>query len=234
MFLDVPSPRWFRIHNISQILQYQPNITISSKYHNISQISQFQPNITISAKYHNSDQFHNFRQSSQVQPKTTISAKYFNISRISQYQPTITISAKYHNISQISQYQPNITILAKYHNISQISQFWPNFTISAKFHSLCQISQDQSCIVYETSFMNFGKKLQYDFLKMMGGGGWSKAVWNFSENSSVSELLGFPYPLNNHSRARETLFYIFDMFVCYKKKWDMVHCHMIVSVISIH
>ena len=70
-------------------------------------------------------------------------------------------------------------------------------------------------IIDDTSVMNFGKKLHYDFLKMMGG---SKAVWNFSENSSVLELLGFPYPLNNHSGARETLFYIFDMFVCHKKK----------------
>ena len=41
--------------------------------------------------------------------------------------------------------------------------------------------------------MNVGKKLQYDFLKMMGGG--SKAVWNFSENSSVLELLGIPNSL---------------------------------------
>ena len=37
--------------------------------------------------------------------------------------------------------------------------------------------------------MNFGKKLQYDFLKMMGG---SKAVWNFSENSSVLEAPPVP------------------------------------------
>ena len=44
-------------------------------------------------------------------------------------------------------------------------------------------------IIDDTSVMNFGKKLQYDLLKMMGGGGWSKAVWNFSENSSVLELL---------------------------------------------
>ena len=35
----------------------------------------------------------------------------------------------------------------------------------------------------------FRKKLQYDFPKMRGR---SKAVWNFSENSSVLELLGFP------------------------------------------
>ena len=38
-------------------------------------------------------------------------------------------------------------------------------------------------IIDDTSVMNFGKKLQYDFPNMRGGG--SKAVWNFSENSSV-------------------------------------------------
>ena len=38
-------------------------------------------------------------------------------------------------------------------------------------------------IIDDTSVMNFGKKLQYDFPKMRGGG--SKAIWNFSENSSV-------------------------------------------------
>ena len=37
--------------------------------------------------------------------------------------------------------------------------------------------------------MNFGKKLQYDFPKMRGG---SKAVWNFSENSSVLDVSGIP------------------------------------------
>ena len=36
----------------------------------------------------------------------------------------------------------------------------------------------------------FRKNLQYDFPKMRGGG--SKAVWNFSENSSVLDVLGFP------------------------------------------
>ena len=44
-------------------------------------------------------------------------------------------------------------------------------------------------IIDDTSVMNFGKKLQYDFLKMMGEG--SKAVWKFSENSSVLVALGF-------------------------------------------
>ena len=73
MFLDVSSPRWFGIHNISQILQYQPNITISAKYHNISQTSQYQPNIPISAKYN-------------------------NISQISHLSPNFTISARFHNI----------------------------------------------------------------------------------------------------------------------------------------
>ena len=47
-------------------------------------------------------------------------------------------------------------------------------------------------IIDDTSVMNFGKKLQYDLLKMMGGGGGSKAVWNFSENSSVLEGVSFP------------------------------------------
>ena len=45
--------------------------------------------------------------------------------------------------------------------------------------------------------MNFGKNLQYDILKMMGGGGWSKAVWNFSENSSDLGEVGFPKGLNS-------------------------------------
>ena len=38
--------------------------------------------------------------------------------------------------------------------------------------------------------MNSGKNLQYDFPKMRGGG--PKAVWNFSENSSV--LVGLSVP----------------------------------------
>ena len=46
-------------------------------------------------------------------------------------------------------------------------------------------------IIDDTLVMNFGKKLQYDFPKIRGGG--SKAVWNFSENSSVLELSGIPY-----------------------------------------
>ena len=33
---------------------------------------------------------------------------------------------------------------------------------------------------------------QYDFPKMRGGGAGSKAVWNFSENSSVLVGPGFP------------------------------------------
>ena len=45
-------------------------------------------------------------------------------------------------------------------------------------------------ITDDTSVMNFGKNLQYDFPKMRGG---SKAVWNFSENSSVLEGVGVPY-----------------------------------------
>ena len=66
MFLDVSSPRWFGIHNISQISHYPPNITISAKYHNITQ-----PNFTISAKSHN------FSQISQFWRNITISAEFF-------------------------------------------------------------------------------------------------------------------------------------------------------------
>ena len=39
--------------------------------------------------------------------------------------------------------------------------------------------------------MNFGTNPQHDFPKIRGGG--SKAVWNFSENSSVLEGGCFPY-----------------------------------------
>ena len=39
--------------------------------------------------------------------------------------------------------------------------------------------------------MYSGKKAQYDFPKMRGGGG-AKAVWNFSKNSSV--LVWPPFP----------------------------------------
>ena len=45
-------------------------------------------------------------------------------------------------------------------------------------------------IIDDTSVMNFRKNLQHNFLKMRGGG--SKAVWNFSENSSVLEEVGIP------------------------------------------
>ena len=45
-------------------------------------------------------------------------------------------------------------------------------------------------IIDDTSVMNFRKKLQYNFPKMSGGG--SKAVWNFSDNSSVLEGEGVP------------------------------------------
>ena len=45
-----------------------------------------------------------------------------------------------------------------------------------------------SAIINSTYVMNSGKNLQYDFPKMRG----SKAVWNFSENSSVLVLRGFP------------------------------------------
>ena len=46
-------------------------------------------------------------------------------------------------------------------------------------------------IIDDTSVMNFGKNLQHNFPKMRGGEG-SKAVWNFSENSSVLEGESFP------------------------------------------
>ena len=46
-------------------------------------------------------------------------------------------------------------------------------------------------IIDDTLVMNFRKNLQYDFPKNEGGG--SKTVWNFSENSSVSEGKGVPY-----------------------------------------
>ena len=57
-------------HNISQISQYQPNITISAK------ISQYRPNIPILTK------FHNFSQISQFQPNITILTKFHNFSQI--------------------------------------------------------------------------------------------------------------------------------------------------------
>ena len=38
-------------------------------------------------------------------------------------------------------------------------------------------------IINASSVMYSGKKAQHDFPKMRGGGG-SKGVWNFSENSS--------------------------------------------------
>ena len=47
-------------------------------------------------------------------------------------------------------------------------------------------------IIDDTSVMNFGKNLQHNFPKMRGGGGGSKALWNFSENSSVLVGTGFP------------------------------------------
>ena len=50
-------------------------------------------------------------------------------------------------------------------------------------------------IIDDTSVMNFRKNLQHNFPKMRGGRG-SKAVWNFSENSSVMEEVGFPYRRN--------------------------------------
>ena len=67
-------------------------------------------------------------------------------------------------------------------NFQKISEAGGSFSIQ-KF--ILQIF----AIIDNTSVMNFGKKLQYDFPKMRG----SKAVWNFYENSSVLEGVGFPY-----------------------------------------
>ena len=44
---------------------------------------------------------------------------------------------------------------------------------------------------FESTSQNF---LQFDFPKMRGG---SKAVWNFSENSSILEEVGFPKGKDN-------------------------------------
>jgi len=46
-------------------------------------------------------------------------------------------------------------------------------------------------IINASSVMYSGKKAQHDFPKMRGGG--SKAVWNFSKNSSLLEMPSFPY-----------------------------------------
>ena len=46
-------------------------------------------------------------------------------------------------------------------------------------------------IINGSSVMYSEKKAQYDFPNMRGGG--SKAVWNFSQNSSVLETPSFPY-----------------------------------------
>ena len=45
-------------------------------------------------------------------------------------------------------------------------------------------------IIDDTSVMNFRKNCNITFRKWGGG---SKAVWNFSENSSVLEEVGIPY-----------------------------------------
>ena len=45
-------------------------------------------------------------------------------------------------------------------------------------------------IINGTSVMDSGKDLQYDFSKIRGAG--AKAVWNFSENSSILERGCFP------------------------------------------
>ena len=67
-------------------------------------------------------------------------------------------------------------------------------------------------IIDDTSVMNFGKNLQHNFPKMRGGG--SKAIWNFSENSSVLEGVGFPYRglgLSDGSRMQS------DLWICLQR-----------------
>ena len=68
---------------------------------------------------------------------------------------------------------------------------------SEKFHrgggsfSIQKFMLQIFAIIDDTSVMNFRrKKLQHNFPKMRGGR--SKAVWNFSENSSVLEGVGVP------------------------------------------
>ena len=47
--------------------------------------------------------------------------------------------------------------------------------------------------LYKGLFLDvFRKKLQYDYSKMRGGEGGSKAIWNFSEN--LSDLVAWPLP----------------------------------------
>ena len=60
-------------------------------------------------------------------------------------------------------------------------------------------------IIDDTSVMNFRKFLQHNCPKMSGGEGGSKAVWNFSENSSVLEGECVPYLLVDHTRILITL-----------------------------
>ena len=48
-------------------------------------------------------------------------------------------------------------------------------------------------LLYRTLNREFLEKLQYKFTKMRGWGGVSKAVWNFSENSSVLVPPPVPY-----------------------------------------
>ena len=72
---------------------------------------------------------------------------------------------------------------------------WMNFRKSSKgggggSFSIQKFMLQIFAIIDDTSVMNFGKFLQYNFPKMSGGG--SKAVWNFSENSSVLDGVGFP------------------------------------------
>ena len=55
-------------------------------------------------------------------------------------------------------------------------------------------------IINASSLMYSRKKAQHDFPKMRGGGG-SKAVWNFSKNSSLLETPPFPKNLK-HGQPR--------------------------------
>ena len=67
--------------------------------------------------------------------------------------------------------------------------------------------------------MNFGKNLQHDFPKMRGG---SMDVWNYSENSSVFEGLGFPKGQHHgpDRLLRVELLQIGDkIFIFFWRKW---------------
>ena len=54
-------------------------------------------------------------------------------------------------------------------------------------------------IIDDTSVMNFRKNLLHNFPKMRGGG--ARAVWNFSEKSSILEGEGVPKFLQSVGRG---------------------------------